>query len=119
MHSVTAETRLVACDPTQDIADFVRGFSIEATRPTTEEIAVLSAVAPKGTRVYLSAVPTRPIQEALDSAIVLKAAAFNPVFPKRVYSIVVFLGSLPGAATPERVTRTVADRGPLRSMGFR
>jgi len=79
MHSVIAEASVAACDPTQAIADFVRGFSIEATRPTTDEIAVLSAVAPQGTRVYVSAVPTRPLTEALDSAIRLKAAGFNPV----------------------------------------
>src|SRR5262245_18357621 len=79
MHSVTAGARLVASNPVQEIADFVRGFSIEATRPTTDEIAVLSAIAPKGTRVYVSAVPTRPFQEVLDSAIRLKAAGFSPV----------------------------------------
>src|SRR5215467_7564137 len=79
MHRVMAEARVASCDPAQAIADFVRGFSIEATRPTAEEIAVLAAIVPRGTRVYVSAVPTRPTQEALDSAIRLKAAGFSPV----------------------------------------
>src|SRR5258705_11733701 len=79
MDMVSAEARLGACDPGQAIADFVQSFSIEATRPTAAEIDVLAAIAPKGTRVYVSAVPTRPTQEVLDSAIRLRAAGFSPV----------------------------------------
>ena len=79
MSMVPAEARLGACDPTQAIADFVQGFSIEATRPTAPEIDMLAVTVPSGTRVYLSAVPTRPTQEVLDSAIRLRAAGFSPV----------------------------------------
>src|SRR5215470_11183351 len=79
MSMVPAEARPGACDPTQAIADFVQGFSIEATRPSAEEIDALAAIVPSGTRVYISAVPTRPMQEVLDSAIRLRAAGFSPV----------------------------------------
>ena len=79
MSMVSAAARLGACDATQAIADFVQGFSIEATRPKAAEIDALAAIVPSGTRVYVSAVPTRPTQEVLDSAIQLRAAGFSPV----------------------------------------
>src|SRR4030095_9603947 len=103
MPSVTAGARLVASDLVQEIADFVRGFSIEATRPTTDEIALLSAIAPKGPRVYVSAVRTRPFQEALDSAIRLKAAGFNPVphIAARVFASAAAPHPFPAQLTPE------------------
>src|SRR5215467_3562806 len=116
MHSVMAETSVAACDPAQTIADFVRGFSIEATRPTTDEIAVLSAVALRGTRVYVSAVPARPLTEALDSAIMLKAAGFNPVphvAARQFASAAVldrFLAQLTQEAGVERILIIAGDR---------
>ena len=66
-------------DPVDAIVDFVRGFSLEATRPSAEDIAVLAAVARPGTRVYVSAVPTRPAQDAIEAVAGLRAAGFEPV----------------------------------------
>jgi methylenetetrahydrofolate reductase (NADH) len=66
-------------DPVDAIVDFVRGFSLEATRPSAEDIAVLAAVARPGTRVYVSAVPTRPAQDAIEAVASLRAAGFEPV----------------------------------------
>jgi methylenetetrahydrofolate reductase (NADPH) len=66
-------------DPADAIVDFVRGFSLEATRPSAEDIAVLAAVARPGTRVYVSAVPTRPVQDAIEAVASLRAAGFEPV----------------------------------------
>lgn len=66
-------------DPADAIVDFARGFSLEATRPSAEDIAVLAAVARPGTRVYVSAVPTRPAQDAIEAAASLRAAGFEPV----------------------------------------
>src|SRR5262249_23278934 len=43
-------------EPIAAIADFMAGFSLEATRPSAQEIAALAAIAPPATRVYLSAV---------------------------------------------------------------
>jgi len=116
MHSVIAQARLPAGDPAQGIADFVRGFSIEATRPTTDEIAVLSAVAPQGTRVYVSAVPKRPIEEVLDSAIRLKVAGFKavPHVAARLFTSAAaldrFLAQLTQEADVERVLIIAGDR---------
>jgi methylenetetrahydrofolate reductase (NADPH) len=65
--------------PIDAIADFVAGFSLEATRPSAEEVAALAAIAPSSTRVYVSAVPTRPAQEAIEAAAQLRKAGFEPV----------------------------------------
>jgi methylenetetrahydrofolate reductase (NADPH) len=64
--------------PEQRIAAFMAGFSIEATRPSAPDIAALSALT-RGTRVYLSAVPGRPLDEPLAAAIELRAAGLVPV----------------------------------------
>lgn len=72
----TAEDR---ADPIDAIADFMAGFSLEATRPSAEEVAALAAVAPASTSVYISAVPKRPAQEAIEAAARLRKAGFEPV----------------------------------------
>jgi methylenetetrahydrofolate reductase (NADPH) len=125
MSMVSAEAKLGTCDPTQTIADFVQGFSIEATRPTAAEIDVLAALIPRGTRVYLSAVPTRPPQEVLDSAIRLRAAGFSPVphVAARTFATIAaldeFLVQLTSKANVERLLIIAGDRdrpaGDLRS----
>jgi methylenetetrahydrofolate reductase (NADPH) len=66
-------------DPIDAIVDFARDFSLEATRPSAEDVAVLAAVARPGTRVYVSAVPTRPAQDAIEAVASLRAAGFEPV----------------------------------------
>jgi methylenetetrahydrofolate reductase (NADPH) len=66
-------------EPIAAIADFMAGSSLEATRPSAEEIAALAAIAPPATRIYLSAVPKRPAQEAIEAAAQLRNAGFEPV----------------------------------------
>jgi methylenetetrahydrofolate reductase (NADPH) len=66
-------------EPIDAIADFMAGFSLEATRPSAEEVAALAAIASPGTRVYVSAVPKRPAQEAIEAAAQLRKAGFEPV----------------------------------------
>ena len=60
------------------IAGFMENFSVEATRPSDADIAAL-AVLPRGTRVYVSAVPHRAAEESVDAAIRLRAAGLEPV----------------------------------------
>ena len=67
-----------ATDPVARIAAFMAGFSIEATRPSDADIAALN-VLKRGTRVFLSAVPNRPVEESLAAAIRVRAAGFEPV----------------------------------------
>jgi hypothetical protein len=122
---VSAEAGLGACDPTRAIADFVQGFSIEATRPSTAEIDVLATIVPKGTRVYVSAVPARPMQEVLNSAIRLRTAGFSPVphIAARMFATTAaldeFLVQLTSKANVERLLVIAGDRdrpaGDLRS----
>jgi methylenetetrahydrofolate reductase (NADPH) len=66
-------------EPVDAIANFMAGFSLGATRPSAEEVAALAAIAPSGTRVYVSAVPKRPTQEAIEAAAQLRKAGFEPV----------------------------------------
>jgi methylenetetrahydrofolate reductase (NADPH) len=60
------------------IAAFMADFSVEATRPSDADIAAM-AVLPRGTRIYLSAVPGRPADESIAAAVRLRAAGFEPV----------------------------------------
>src|SRR5258705_5038146 len=125
MDMVSAEARLGAYDPARAIADFVQIFSFEATRPTAAEIDMLAAIVPKGTRVYVSAVPTRPTQAVLDSATGLRAAGFSPVphVAARTFATTAaldeFLAQLSGKANVERLLIIAGDRdrpaGDLRS----
>ena len=62
----------------QRIAGFMQNFSVEATRPSDADIAALT-VLPRGTRVYISAVPHRPAEESVTAAIRLRAAGLEPV----------------------------------------
>jgi methylenetetrahydrofolate reductase (NADPH) len=61
------------------IADFLRGFSIEATRPTTADFEALNAVEPRPHAIYLAAIPTRPLAELVTHAAATRAAGFEPV----------------------------------------
>jgi methylenetetrahydrofolate reductase (NADPH) len=60
------------------IASFMADFSVEATRPSDADIAAM-AVLPRGTQVYVSAVPGRPAEDSLSAAVRLRAAGFEPV----------------------------------------
>lgn len=61
------------------IADFMRGFSIEATRPSAEDVAALAAIVAPGTQVYVSAVAHCPPAEIVDAAAMLRRAGLEPV----------------------------------------
>ncbi|HWM81600.1 MAG TPA: methylenetetrahydrofolate reductase [Pseudolabrys sp.] len=54
-------------------------FSIEATRPSNDELAELSGVLAPGTPVYLSRVPTETSAEQAGAAARVRAAGFEPV----------------------------------------
>src|SRR5262245_1170559 len=112
-------------DPIVAIAEFARGFSLEATRPTAEEVAELAQVAPKGTHVYVSAVAGRPLEEIVDAAIKLRNAGFEPVPHLAVrnfaseHALEDFLARVSGGAGVTRLLVIGGDRdhpaGPLRS----
>jgi methylenetetrahydrofolate reductase (NADPH) len=62
---------------TARIADWVRRATFEATRPTDAELDNVRL--PRGARVYLSAIPSRSLEEQIAAAIRLHARGFEPV----------------------------------------
>jgi methylenetetrahydrofolate reductase (NADPH) len=61
------------------LAAFMRSASLEATRPTADDIDALKSAAAPGTHVYLSAVLTRPQEEVVEQAARVRAAGLEPV----------------------------------------
>lgn len=57
----------------------MRDWSIEATLPSADDVAMLADIAPPGTRVYLTALPNRPADQAVDAARRVRAAGLEPV----------------------------------------
>jgi methylenetetrahydrofolate reductase (NADPH) len=105
------------------IAGFMQNFSVEATRPSDADIAAL-AVLPRGTRVYISAVPHRPAKDSVTAAIGLRTAGLEavPHIAVRNFGSVDalddFLARLNGEAEVRRVLVIAGDRGehgPFRS----
>ena len=102
--------------PVERIAAFMAGFSIEATRPSAADIAAL-AVLKRGTRVYLSAVPSRPADESVAAAIQMRAAGLEPVPHVAVRNFAGaralddFLAKLNGEAGVDSVLVIAGDRG--------
>jgi methylenetetrahydrofolate reductase (NADH) len=98
------------------IADFVRGFSLEATRPSADDVADLADTAPKGTRVYVSAVSTHPARESIEAAIELHKAGFEPVPHLAVRNfatadeLAAFLARMSGEAGVQRLLVIAGDR---------
>jgi methylenetetrahydrofolate reductase (NADPH) len=68
-----------AAQTTAGIAAFMRSTSLEATRPTADDVAALKAAAAPGALVYLSAVPSRPQEEVVEQAQAVRAAGLEPV----------------------------------------
>jgi methylenetetrahydrofolate reductase (NADPH) len=104
------------------IAAFMADFSVEATRPSDADIAAM-AVLPRGTQVYVSAVPGRPPEEAVSAAVRLRAAGFEPVPHVAVRNFASaaalddFLARLSDQAQVRRVLVIAGDRaerGPFR-----
>lgn len=54
-------------------------FTLEATRPTTDELARLAALVPPGQPLYLSHAPSQNVREMADLAIAVHRAGLEPV----------------------------------------
>lgn len=57
----------------------VQRFSLEATRPTADDVARLKDTVPPGTMVYLTAVPRQSVAELIAAAARLRRAGLDPV----------------------------------------
>ena len=62
-----------------DPATFARRFSLEATRPNAAEITALADIVPRGTSLYLTAVPTQSIRELVTAAAAVRKAGIEPI----------------------------------------
>ena len=82
----TAAVMTAVPEPAKDTADaicritgFLRGFSLEATHPKAADADALKAESPAGTRVYLSALPNRSLDELADQVLLIRKAGLEPV----------------------------------------
>ena len=97
---------------------FARSFSIEATRPSAAEIATLAAFLPKGTAVYLTAVPTQSLDELAKGAAALRKAGLEPIAhiaARRLSSAAQLHDLLAGAAQRSRHATPSGHRRRCRS----
>jgi methylenetetrahydrofolate reductase (NADPH) len=98
------------------ITAFMRAASLEATRPNAQDIAALKAALPAGTPVYLSAVLTRPQEEVVGQAVLVRAAGLEPVPHLAVRNfasaeaLARFLDRLNGEAGVRRLLVIAGDR---------
>ena len=98
------------------IAEFMRGGSLEATRPNAQDVAALKTALPAGTQVYLSAVPTRPQEDVVEQAARVRAAGLEPVPHLAVRNFASadalgrFLDRLTGEAGVRRLLVIAGDR---------
>lgn len=60
-------------------AGFAARFSVEATKPTAAEIAAMVAALPRGTEIYITAVPKLTADELVTAATRIRAAGLEPV----------------------------------------
>jgi methylenetetrahydrofolate reductase (NADPH) len=65
--------------PASDVSALARRFSLETTRPGATEIAALAEVLPRGTPLYLTAVPTQDAGELIKAAAAARKAGMEPV----------------------------------------
>jgi methylenetetrahydrofolate reductase (NADPH) len=113
-----------AAEAITGIAAFMRAGSLEATRPSVDDVAALKAAAAPGTHIYLSAVLTRPQEEVVAQAAAVRAAGLEPVPHLAVRNFASadalrrFLDRLAGEAGVRRLLVIAGDRaepaGPFR-----
>ena len=100
------------------IAALAHGFSLEATRPDVGDVAALAGIVPAGMKIYVSAVPTRAMNEVIDAAARLRRAGFEPVphLAVRNFSGTTalddFLARLSAEAQVRRLLVIAGDRDP-------
>lgn len=125
MKTVALAMKDDGADAIRTITEFMRGYSVEATRPTADDVAALGGIVPKGTSVYVSAVPAQRADEAIEHATRLRRGGFEPVPHLAVRAFASdgeldrFLARLTAEADVRQVLVIAGDRdppaGPLRS----
>jgi methylenetetrahydrofolate reductase (NADPH) len=106
----------VATETVASISAFMRGASLEATRPAVNDVDALKAAVAPGTPIYLSAVPTRPQEDVVGQAALVRAAGLEPVPHLAVRNFASpdalgrFLDRLTGEAGVRRLLVIAGDR---------
>ena len=100
-----------------DICAFVSDFSIEVTRPKFADLEAIRDSAGAGTRVYVSAIPTRPSTDLVEQSAMARKAGLEPIphIAVRNYTSREELSALIGRLSEEAGVRRVlvisGDRG--------
>src|SRR5262249_31332827 len=91
-------------------ASFASDASFETTKLTADEIAQVKSVTPRGTLIYVAAIPSKPLTDQLDTAKGLHAAGFDPVphLAARNFAS--------AAAMEDHLKRLVAEAGVRRAL---
>ncbi len=100
--------------------DFTRSFSLEATRPSTAEIATLAELLPPGTPVYFTAVPTVDSRELIATAASLRKAGLEPIIhiaARRLNSAEMLQERLKGLHEEADVRRLLVIGGDVDASG--
>ena len=99
----------------QGAGAFAREFSLEATRPSAADIASLAGILERGTRLYLSAVPSQSFEQHVKVAALVRRAGLEPVahLPARRFAsaaeLADVLARLRGEADLRRVLVVAGD----------
>lgn len=91
------------------VADFLSDFSVEVTRPKPADLEAAAAVAPAGTAIYVSAIPTRPSIELVEQTVMTRKNGLEPVphIAVRNYSSKDELSDLVGCLSAEAGVKRV------------
>jgi methylenetetrahydrofolate reductase (NADPH) len=106
----------VTTETVASISAFMRGASLEATRPAVNDVDALKAAVAPGTPIYLSAVPTRPQEDVVGQAALVRAAGLEPMPHLAVRNFASpdalgrFLDRLTGEAGVRRLLVIAGDR---------
>ena len=104
-------------DTVDDIRAFLSDFSVEVTRPKLADLEAIRDSAGAGTRVYVSAIPTRPSSELVEQSAMARQCGLEPIphIAVRNYTSRDELSALIGRLSAEAGVRHVlvisGDRG--------
>ena len=89
--------------------DFAERFSVEATKPTASEIAAIAALVPRGTEVYVTAVPNLTDDDLVTAAARIRTAGLEPVAH-------IAARMLPSAAALDELLRRLSGEADLKRL---
>jgi len=135
-----ADTSPRGADPIARIAAFAQTASFETTRLSAEDIEQVKRAAPKGSTIYVAAIPSRPLAEQVETARNLREAGFEPVphLAARNFEsvqamedqlrqlveqagtrrVLVIAGDRPDAAGPFKDSLSIIETGALQRHGI-